>query len=225
MFRCQPWTSPPRKSNMASRIKSLDTAGRNSADTTHEETNAVQARHARVRRSGRHPEARPSGGDERGLDRHAGRPRRGARCHRRQTGRGALPGPDRRRTRLLHRRQSAGPQQPEAGHEANAGAALETAYPSVPAPAAQSALPDRHLRQRPGGRRRHELRADGRHDPVRALVVFPAGVPPHRPGARLRIDLAAAAADRQGALGGAVADGRAAAGGKGAGMGARQSGL
>ena len=30
------------------------------------------------------------------------------------------------------------------------------------------------------------FRTDGRHDPVRALVLFPAGVPPHRPGAGLR---------------------------------------
>ena len=109
--------------------------------------------------------------------------------------------------------------------KSNAGAALETGVPSVPAPAAQSALPDRHLGQRSGRRRRHELRADGRHDPVRALVVFPAGVPPHRPGAGLRLDLAVAAADRQGALGGTVADGRAAAGREGAGMGPGQPGL
>jgi len=34
--------------------------------------------------------------------------------------------------------------------------------------------------------RRHELRADGRHDPVRAVVLFPASLPPHRPGAGLR---------------------------------------
>ena len=97
--------------------------------------------------------------------------------------------------------------------------------PSVPAAAAQPALPDRHLGQRPGRRRRHEFRADGRHDPVRALVLFPAGVPPHRPGAGLRIDLAVAAADRQGALGRTVADGRAASGREGAGMGTGQPGL
>lgn len=41
-------------------------------------------------------------------------------------------------------------------------------------------------------------------------AVFPAGLPPHRPGAGLRIDLAVAAADRQ-ALGRTVADGRAVA--------------
>ena len=96
----------------------LCTAERNNAGHNHEETNAVQARHARFRRPGRHPEARPSGGDERGVDGHAGRPCRGARRDRRRrrpkcaasciTGRGA---------RVLHRRQSAGPRQPEAGQE------------------------------------------------------------------------------------------------------------
>src|SRR5689334_9423935 len=39
---------------------------------------AVQARHARFRRPGGRPEARPSGGHERGVDRYAERPRRGA---------------------------------------------------------------------------------------------------------------------------------------------------
>ncbi len=52
--------------------------------------------------------------------------------------------------------------------------------------------------------------------------LFPAGVPPHRPRAGLRIDLAVAAADRQGAFGRAVADGRTASGRKGAGMGSGQ---
>ena len=87
----------------------------------------------------------------------------------------------------------------------NAGAALETAFHpflrrlrNLHCPIVTSVNGRRR-------RRRHELRADGRHDPVRALVLFPAGVPPHRPGARLRIDLAAAAADRQGPLGRAVA--------------------
>ena len=57
---------------------------------------------------------------------------------------------------------------------------------------------------------------------ARALGLFPASVPPHRPRAGLRLDLAAAASRRQGALDRAVADGRAAAGREGAGMGPRQ---
>ena len=104
----------------------------------------------------------------------------------------------------------------------NAGAALETGFHPFLRRLAQSALPDRDRRQWTCRRRRHEFCADGRHDPVRALVLFPAGVPPHRPGAGLRIDLAVAAADRQGALGRTVADGRTAAGREGAGMGPRQ---
>ena len=62
----------------------------------------------------------------------------------------------------------------------------------------------------------------GRHDPVRAILLLPASLPPHRPRAGLRLDLAVAAADRQGARGRAVADGRAPAGREGAGMGSRQ---
>ncbi len=42
--------------------------------------------------------------------------------------RGALSGHHRRRARVLHRRQSAGPRQPKPGGRSNAGAALETAY-------------------------------------------------------------------------------------------------
>src|ERR1700692_710 len=52
--------------------------------TTDEETDAVQTRYARHRWAGRRPQARSSGGDERGIGRHAGRSRRGARQHRRQ---------------------------------------------------------------------------------------------------------------------------------------------
>src|SRR5207249_9297517 len=74
-------------------------------------SNAVQARHAPFRWPGRHSQARPSGGHERGLDGHAGRSRRGARCDRGQARRGALPRADGGGTRVLHRRQSAGPQQ------------------------------------------------------------------------------------------------------------------
>ena len=139
-------------------------------------------------------------------------------------GRSPLPRHHRRGARVLHRRQPSGPQQPNAGQEQrrrHPGNRL----PSVPAPPAQPALPDRDLRQWTGRRRRDELRADGRHDPVRALVLFPAGVPAHRPRARLRIDLAAAAAGRQGPRGRTVADGRKTACGEGAGMGARQPGL
>src|SRR4051812_1939727 len=67
------------------------------------------------------------------------------------------------------------------GGRSNAGAALETAYhPFL---------------------RRHEHRLDGRHDPLRAVGLLPAGVPPYRPGAGLRFDLAVAAAGRQGARG------------------------
>ena len=78
--------------------------------------------------------------------------------------------------------------------KSNAGAIAGNRLPSVPAAAAQAALPDRDGGQRPRRRRRDEFCVDGRHDPVRALVLFPAGVPPHRPGAGLRLDLAAAAA-------------------------------
>ena len=87
----------------------------------------------------------------------------------------------------------------------NAGAVTGNRVPPVPAPAAQPALPNRDRGQRSRRRRRHEFRADGRHDPVRALVLFPAGVPPYRPGAGLRFDLAVAAHDRQGAVGRTVA--------------------
>ena len=109
--------------------------------------------------------------------------------------------------------------------KSNAGAALETAFhpflrrlrklhcpivTSVNGPAAGAGM---------------SFALMGDHDPVRALVLFPAGVPPHRPGAGLRLDLAVAAADRQGALGGIVAARRKAAGREGAGMGPGQSRL
>ena len=93
--------------------------------------------------------------------------------------------------------------------------------PSVPAAAAQTALPAGHLGERTCGRRRHELCADGRPHPVREVGVFPAGVPPHRPRAGLRLDLDVAAAGRQGARGRAVDARRAAAGREGAGVGPR----
>src|SRR5258708_1146088 len=216
----QPWTSLPGKSNMGRDIKS--DLPRNGIARKHKSrgNNAVQARHARYRWAGRGSQARPSGGHERGFDGHAGRPRRGARHHRREEVRSSLRRADRRGARVLYRRQSARSQQPEAGQEQRRRLARNR-LPSVPAAVTQSALPARHRGQWSGRRRRDEFCADGRHDPVRALVIFFAGVPPYWPGAGLRIDLAAAAADRQGALGRAVADGRAAAGGKGAGMGAR----
>ena len=106
--------------------------------------------------------------------------------------------------------------------KSNAGASLETGFHPFLRRLRNLHCPIVTGRQRSRRRRRHEFCADGRHDPVRALVLFPAGVPPHRPGAGLRIDLAVAAHDRQGAFGRTVADGRAAAGGKGAGMGPRQ---
>ena len=96
---------------------------------------------------------------------------RGARRDRREESRGALPRAHRRRPGVLHRRQPAGPQQAEAGQEQCRGGAGDR-VPSVPAAAAQSALPDRHGGQWPGRRRRHELCADGRHDPVRALRLI-----------------------------------------------------
>src|SRR5689334_21726325 len=96
-----PWTRPRQKSNMRAgtgKFRSAKHRGRNRRGN-----NAVQARHARFRWFGRHPQARPSGGDERGLRGHARRPCRGARHDRGEEGRGALRRADRRGPRLLHR--------------------------------------------------------------------------------------------------------------------------
>ncbi len=49
------------------------------------------------------------------------------------------------------------------------------------------ALPAGYGGEQSGRRRGHELRADGRHHPGGAFGVLPAGVPPHRPGAGLRL--------------------------------------
>ena len=76
----------------------------------------------------------------------------------------------------------AGPQQ--------CGVGAGDRLPSVPAARAQPALSAGNRGQRAGRRRRHELRAARRHDPGRALGVFPASLPPHRPRAGLRLDLA-----------------------------------
>ena len=110
-----------------------------------EETHAVQARHARVRRPGRRSQARSSGGDERGLDRHAGRPRRGARAIEDKQSGSPLPRHHRRGARVLHRRQPSGPRQADAGQEQRRRG-TGNRVSSVPAPAAQFALPDRHRR-------------------------------------------------------------------------------
>src|ERR1700721_735948 len=84
-------------------------AVRTTRSTTDEETNAVQTRNARHRRAGRRPQARSSGGDERGIGRYAGRPRRGARHHRRQEGGSPLSGYYRRGAGLSPRGTPAGP--------------------------------------------------------------------------------------------------------------------
>jgi len=119
-----------------------------------------------------------------------GGPRRGARRHRRQQGRGPLrsssPAPGVRSAPAPTCRAATTKKPGKSNGRRRAG----NCVPSVPAASAQPALSDRHLGQWTGGRRRHELRADGRHDPVRAVVLFPASLPPHRPGAGLRIDLA-----------------------------------
>ena len=56
------------------------------------------------------------------------------------------------------------------GGRSNAGAALETAYHPFLRRLRNPALPDRDLGQRSRGRRRHEHRADGRHDSLRAIL-------------------------------------------------------
>src|SRR3954453_19018980 len=191
-----PWTRPRQKSNMrpGKAIPVCETgAGRNSRGN-----HAVQTRHARSRWFGRDPQARPSGGDERGLRGHAGRSRGSARRDRGEEGPGALRRADGRGAGVLHRRKSPGPQQPVEVDQGRPDAADR--LPSLSAPHPQSALPDRDRSERPGGRRRHELRAARRHDTVRAVLLLSASLPPHRPGAGLRLDLALAAADRQGTL-------------------------
>ena len=83
----QPWTRASIKSNMGRDIRS--DRPRNGIARKHKSrgNNAVQARYARFRWPGRHSQARSSGGHERGLDGHAGRSCRGARCDRREAGR------------------------------------------------------------------------------------------------------------------------------------------
>ena len=133
--------------------------------------------------------------------------------------RGPLRRADRRRPRVLHRRQPLRPQRPE-GHAARQRRLdPRDRLSPVPAPAAQPALPADHVGERTGRRRRHEHRLDGRHHSRGEVGLLPAGVPPHRPGARLRLDLDAAAPGRQVARGRAVAARRAAAGREGAGVG------
>ena len=129
---------------------------------------------------------------------------------------GAMPGTDRHRTRLFDRRQPAGARQRRhnAWRRANVGDGVSSFHPA----AARSAMPDRDCRERSGGRRGHERRPDGQSCPLRPLRLFPAGLPPHRTGARLRLDLAAAAPDRKGARHRIVAAGRTAAGGDGTGL-------
>ena len=142
---CQPWTRRPKNQIWRPRHPIDAPRERKRADTTHEET--MQFKHVTLDFDGPvavlkldHQEVMNAvsmdmlGGLAEALD-----------AIDEKKGRGALPRHDRRGTRVLHRRQSAGPQQPEAGQEQCrrlAGGRL----PSVPAPLTQAALPARDRR-------------------------------------------------------------------------------
>src|SRR3954468_12690077 len=76
-FWAQAWTRPPQKSNMGP--ENPDRPAVRKTRINARGNNAVQARHARFRRTGRGPQARSSGGHERGLHGHAGGTGRSAR--------------------------------------------------------------------------------------------------------------------------------------------------
>src|SRR5216683_154786 len=160
-----------------------------------EPPHGIRSRAPRNRRIRWNSYAQPSRSDER---RRAGDGRWADEGDRRSTKFEAwppLPRDDGTGSQLLRRRESATRIDRRRGSRDDA----RSAFPSLFAPTARSTLSDRHRRQWRRRWRRDELRADGRSDSLRAIRLFFASLSPYRAGPRWRIDVAAAAPDRQGA--------------------------
>ena len=115
-------------------------------------------------------------------------------------GRGPRGGPDRRRSRLLLGRQPVGRRcggsRTDVDGKPDAGSALEATYNPLMTLLRDFPLPIVTAVNGRGSRDRLLDRADGRHHRRRRKRLFPAGLPPYRPGARRRLDLPAAAPGR-----------------------------